>query len=194
MRSRGEGKFGSLTVRSSPEFKAPPTQQAILATLLVTAGHCCKRLWPAEHISHHFSHNSMAESAAIQTRPDTKMYYLFNKVNVQGESRQPWHLEGPHEAPRLFISQSCYQEKSLRLSTLYLLLVLSAYAMAAATIRNRLLFMLLWSTASRGLSRSISIAADPVTNQNLAPLYECIVGRYAAKENLKRNTSHLLRC
>lgn len=111
-------------VRSLPEFKAPPTQQAILATLLVMAGHCCKRLWPAEQISHHFSHNSMAESAAIQTRPDTKMYYLFNKVNVQGESRQPWHLEGPHEAPTLFISQSCYQEKSLRLSTLYLLLVL----------------------------------------------------------------------
>lgn len=114
--------------------------------------------------SFHFSYNSMAESAAIHTRPDTKMYYLFNKVNVQGESRQPWHLEGPHEAPRLFISQRCYQEKSLRLSMLYLLLVLSAYAMAAATIRNRLLFMLLWSTASRGLSRSISIAADPLTN------------------------------
>lgn len=73
----------------------------------------------------------MIESATIQTKPDTKMCYSFKEVNSQGESRQPYHFEGLDELHESSTSE-LLSGNSLRLSILYLLLVLLLYAMVAS--------------------------------------------------------------
>lgn len=93
------------------------------------ARHCWKRLWPVGQMSDHCTHD-MIESATIQTKPDTKMCCLFNKVNFQGESRQSCHSEGPDETS--WLSSGLLMGKSLRLSTLYLPLVFLLYAVGAS--------------------------------------------------------------